>query len=65
MILDISEKWEAAVLYAEEDPMWSNSPNDAIDWKSIRSKGYTHVQIRGTVYEYSKHGLGDSINEKG
>lgn len=60
-VIDITELWESAVLYAEEDPMWSNSPNDQIDWKSYRSQGYSKVRIAGVDYEYTKHGLIENV----
>lgn len=61
-IHDITESWKSAAALASFDP--GDHPNDYINWKVLRSAGATHVRIDGVVYNFSKHGLLDPVEEQ-
>ncbi|WJZ28145.1 hypothetical protein NCTGTJJY_CDS0266 [Serratia phage 92A1] len=54
-IADISER------YNELEDTVEDSPNDYFDWKGLKSSGYTHILLDGSIYTFSKYGPSQKI----
>lgn len=60
-VKDITQEWADANERSSDE--FGDSPNDAIDWKSIRSEGFDAVSVGGVVHAYCKHGLLDPVSD--